>query len=285
MNWRRFPLAIVAVAILVLAASAIPAIGRDAVAPSFDRRGSAAALAKAKRAFDLARTARRSAREAREGAAIARTAALLAGNDAAGAKALAETAREQATAAKAAAATTEAQLAGTQAQVATTQAELAATRVVSASEPGLVSSSAVFGAYEAKGGPSVEVTVPASGLIEVWAQAGIEEEEGGAIGLYEDGQKVTGISAADICGDPGGIQDGSALIDMQGGPNAGEFLTAATPPIPGLFGCTSAGAPASVLLSRPPGPHTYELRYSECSCNPGGGAEFRDRVLRVAPRP
>jgi len=37
-----------------------------------------------------------------------------------------------------------------------------------------------------------------------------------------------------------------------------------------------------VLLKRSPGEHTYELRYSECSC--GGSAEFRNRVLRVGPR-
>jgi hypothetical protein len=37
-----------------------------------------------------------------------------------------------------------------------------------------------------------------------------------------------------------------------------------------------------VLLQRPPGEHTYELRYSECVC--GGEAEFQNRVLRVGPR-
>lgn len=262
MNWRRLPLAIVAVAILVLAATAIPAIGRDAVAPSFDRPGSAAALAKAKRAFDLSREARRGAREAREGAAIARTAALVAGNDAAGAKALAETARDQATAAKAAAATT--------------QAQLAATDIVSASAPGLVTATAPIGEYEAKGGPAVQVTVPNSGLIEVWAQVEIKDDDGGAVALYEDGAKVPGIASTEFCGDD------SALIDMQGS-GAGDFNLFATPPAPGFLGCTSAGAPAPVLLSRPPGPHTYELRYSECSC--GGEAQFRNRLLRVAPRP
>jgi hypothetical protein len=275
-NWRRLPFVIVAVAILVLAASAMPAIGRDAVAPSFDRPGSAAALAKAKRAFDLARAARRSAREAREGSAIARSSALVAGNDAAGAKALAETARDEAAAAKAAATATEAQLATTQSQVATTQAQLAAGSVVSASEPGLVTSTAPIGEYEALGGPTVRVVVPNSGLIEVWAQVEIKDDEGGAVGLYEDGVKVPGVSSTEFCGDD------SALIDMQGG-GPGDFTLFASPATPGFLGCTNAGAPAPVLLSRPPGPHTYELRYSECSC--GGEAEFRNRVLRVAPRP
>ena len=41
-------------------------------------------------------------------------------------------------------------------------------------------------------------------------------------------------------------------------------------------------AAAAVLLRRLAREHTYELRYSECSC--GGSAEFRNRVLRVGPR-
>lgn len=156
-----------------------------------------------------------------------------------------------------------------------TQAELDGTGIVSDTEAGLVTSTAPIGSYEAKGGPSVEVTVPGSGLIEVWAQAEIRDDEGGAVALYEDGSKVRGISADDACG------DGSALIDMQGG-GTGEFETFSTPPTLTFFGCTSVGAPAPLLLDRPPGNHTYELRYSECSC--GGSAEFRNRVLRVGPR-
>jgi hypothetical protein len=69
---------------------------------------------------------------------------------------------------------------------------------------------------------------------------------------------------------------------MEGG-GSGEFATFSTPPSAnGILGCTNLGAPAPVLLQRPPGQHAYELRYSECIC--GGEAEFQNRVLRVGPR-
>ncbi len=277
MNRRLLAVAASAAAIVALVLAAVPAFAGDAVAPTFDRKASAGALVKAKRALRQARQARRVARNAgdRAGEAQARANAAMA---------LAEEDRSQLTTARN-------QLQSTQAQLDALKNKVDAIKVpegakaASSTVPGLVSSSAVFGEYESLGGPAVQVTVPASGLIEVWAQVGIEEEEGGAVGLYEDGQKVTGISAAEFCGDPGGIQDGSALIDMQGIGPGGQFVPAATPPTVGLLGCASAGAPSSVLLNRPAGRHTYELRYSECSCNFGGGAEFRDRVLRVAPRP
>ena len=149
--------------------------------------------------------------------------------------------------------------------------------VVSAREGGLVTSTAPIGDYESLGGPSVEVTVPASGLIEVYAQAEIRDDDGGAVGLYEDGQKVPGISGASFCGDD------SALFEMIGG-GAGDFETFSTPPeFDVILGCTSLGAASPVMLERPPGTHTYELRYSECVC--GGDAEFQNRILRIAPRP
>lgn len=280
MNRRLLAVAVSAAAIVALVLAAVPAFAGDTVAPTFDRKASAGALAKAKRALRQARQARRVARRAgiRAGGAQAKANAAMA---------LAEEDRSQ--------------LNGTRDQLQSTQAALAALKkqvdaskvpdipkIASATAPGLVTSSAVFGEYEALGGPSVQVTVPSSGLIEVWAQVAVEGDDGGAVGLFEDGQRVTGISEPEICGDaePGGIQDGSALIDMQGGAPAGQFIAVATPPTPGFaLGCASAGAPAPVLLSRPAGPHTYELRYSECSCSLGGGAEFRDRVLHVAPRP
>jgi hypothetical protein len=168
------------------------------------------------------------------------------------------------------------------AQQATQDAQRANTRldemqVVSAQENGLVTSDAAIGDYESLGGPSVQVTVPASGLIEVFAQADILDDDGGAVGLYEDGQKVPGISAATFCGDD------SALFEMTGG-GAGDFETFSTPPdFDVALGCTNVGASSSVLLERPPGLHTYEMRYSECVC--GGEAEFQNRILRIAPKP
>ncbi|HYU59525.1 MAG TPA: alanine-zipper protein [Solirubrobacterales bacterium] len=151
-------------------------------------------------------------------------------------------------------------------------------RVVSAQEPSLVTSTAAIGSYDALGGPSVTVTVPDSGLIEVWAQVDIKDDDGGAVGLYEDGQKVPGVSEDAFCGDD------TALIEMDGG-GPGDVETFSTPPIPNLsLGCTNAGAPSSVILQRPTGSHTYELRYSECQCG-AGESEFSNRVLRIAPRP
>lgn len=276
MNRRLLAVAVSAAAIVALVLAAVPAFAVDTVAPTFDRQASAGAIAKAKRALRLSREARRMARRAGDRAGEARA-------HANAANALAEENRSQVAALRD-------QLNALKEKV---NAPLPlgndivpdGTKVASAIVSGVVASNAPFGDYEALGGPAVTVQVPLSGLIEVWAQVGIEEEEGGAVGLYEDGAKITGISEPEICGDSGGVEDGSALIDMTGGPNPGEFSAAATPPVPGFLGCASAGAPSSVLLSRTPGRHTYELRYSECSCNPGGGAEFRDRSLRVAPRP
>lgn len=155
------------------------------------------------------------------------------------------------------------------------QRDLDSTRIVSDKEAGVVGSTAPIGRYQARGGPSVQVTVPSSGLIEVWAQADIRDDEGGAVALFEDGRPVPNISDEGFCGDD------SALIDMQGG-GPGGFDTFSTPPLPGLLGCTSGGAAGPVILERAPGPHTFELRYSSCSC--GGSAEFRNRVLRIGPR-
>ena len=187
------------------------------------------------------------------------------------AKKIAKTARETANDALVAA-----QSAGQQAQRANDR--LDAMAVVSAQENGLVTTTAPQGAYEALGGPSVQVTVPASGLIEVWAQVDIRNDDGGTVALFEDGQEVPDISDEDFCGDD------SALIETEGG-GPGDFDTYSTPALRGIIGCNNTGAPSPVLLERPPGTHTYELRYSECQCGPGPGAEFQNRILRVGPRP
>ncbi len=158
--------------------------------------------------------------------------------------------------------------------------ELDGTRIVSDTKAGLVTSSSPIGSYQARGGPSVRVTVPSSGFIEVWAQVDINSADGGAVGLYEDGRPVPGISEEQFCGDD------SALIEMNAFGGADSFDTFSTPPNNDFaIGCTSTGAPAPVLLKRPPGNHTYELRYSLCECpTPGAAADFRNRVLRVGPR-
>jgi hypothetical protein len=154
---------------------------------------------------------------------------------------------------------------------------LNALEVASAQVSGDVTTTAPIGSYVAGGGPSVTVTVPDSGLIEVWAQAEIRNDDGGAVGLFQDGAKVPGISEPDYCGDD------SALIEMEGG-GPGDFDVFSTPPTVNLvFGCLNFGAPSPVLVQTTPGQHTFELRYSACQC--GGSGTFRHRVLRVAARP
>ncbi len=246
-------------------------------APSLDRRASAGALARAKRALGLSRQARRAARLARSEAANAGDRAEEARAHANSATALGEENRSQMATAQGGLRAANARIDALQTQVEELAAQDAAgAKVVSAEEPALVSTSSPTGEFEALGGPSVQVTVPASGLIEVWAQVAINDGEGGGVGLFEDGHEVDGIAEPELCGDD------SALIDAWGS-GSGQFVVYATPPVPGVVGCTSAGAPAAVLLSRPPGPHTYELRYAQCSCG-GAPAEFKDRTLRVAPR-
>jgi hypothetical protein len=284
-NRRSFSLAAAGLTLVALVAAAVPAFGDDALAPSLDRRASAGALARAQRALGLSRQARRVARRARGEAANAGFRAEEARAHANSATALGEENRSQLATAQGGVRSAHARLDTLKAQTEALRAQvedLAAqdrggARVVSATEPGLVSTASPTGDFEALGGPSVEVTVPPSGFIEVWAQVAINDDEGGAVGLFEDGQEVDGIAEPEICGDD------SALIDASGG-GPGNFAVFATPPVPSVIGCTSAGAPAAVLLSRSPGPHTYELRYAQCSCG-GAPAEFKDRVLRVAPRP
>lgn len=131
-----------------------------------------------------------------------------------------------------------------------------------------------------EGGPSVEVTVPASGLIEVWAQATMDEA--GAVSLYQDGAEMPGQS--ENCGAPEG---GSGLFSGENLGGSGETFTVGTPAA-GFF-CGTEGAPGPVLFQTTPGTHRYELRYASCGCG-GGGPEaspvtFSARRLYVAPRP
>ena len=152
------------------------------------------------------------------------------------------------------------------------QAALDATKVQSATAAGGVTTdSATFA--QLAGGPSVTVTVPPSGLIEVWAQ--VTMNDSGAVSLFEDGQQMAGQSEECSNGDGGALFAGPP-----GGPGA---ITVGTPATP-LF-CSTSGAPGSVLLQTTPGQHTYELRYEFLTCGCGGSdVTFTSRSLRVAPR-
>ena len=157
---------------------------------------------------------------------------------------------------------------------AATQAALDSTHVVSGvAAAGAATNAETF--VPLPGGPSVSVKVPASGLIEVWAQATMSEA--GAVGLFEDGHLMPGQS--ELCGTPnkeGGLFNGENLY-------VGEPLTVATPGMP-LY-CGNDGAPAPVLFSAAPGQHSYELRYASCGCGePEAPVTFSNRRLYVAPR-
>jgi hypothetical protein len=237
---RRLPgLILVAVAVVVAAVPAFAA--QKQVTPKLDQRSMVRALSKARLALLTARSAKSESRRA------ARTA---------------QAAVNTATDAKNTVIAT---------QIAT-QATLESTKVKSSLAPGAVTTE------EEKfvplpGGPSVTVTAPASGLIEVWAQVTVAEE--GATALFEDGQKMAGQ------GESCGAGFDTALIAVKfGGP---EPTTIATPGAPGFVGCGVLGPPGSVLFQTSPGTHTYELRYESCGCSPE--ATFSQRLLRVAPRP
>jgi hypothetical protein len=150
-------------------------------------------------------------------------------------------------------------------------AELAGLRARSDTDAGTVTTDEE-NTFVDLGGPSVNLTVPASGLIEVWAQATISD---GVVSLFEDGQQVPGQDPNDACS---ALADG--LLSVEGVPS----FTTSTPGTFGFTGCGGLGAPGSVLFKTSPGEHTYDLRYADCGCDPGD-AEFVDRTLTVAPRP
>lgn len=201
-----------------------------------------------------AKQAKRIAKEARSLAKTANRRAVGASNRAAQAQQAAEQAAEQATG-----------------QAAAVEQELAGQRIAGATAAAKVTT-AEESEYVDLGGPQVTVTVPQSGLIEVWAQVAIAD---GAVSLFEDGQQVADQDPNEVCDGPPG-----ALLSF---PSVPEFLSS-TPGSFSFAGCGGSGAPAPVLFETTPGEHTYELRYADCGCD-AADAEFSDRTLRVAPRP
>jgi len=230
-------IAIFVLAALFVVTASVPALGQTkTVTPSVEQDLSTRALAKARLALLTARSAKSESRRA------ART-AQAAVNTAADAKGVA----------------------------AGTQAALASTQIQSGFAAGSVTTeSASF--VQLPGGPSVTVTVPSSGLIEVWAQATMDES--GAVALYEDGQSMPG-QAEECAHNPGE----GALFSLPF--PAGEDVTIATPA--SLGSCSIEGPPGSVLFQTSPGRHVYELRYQVgCGCSPE--VTFSKRLLRVGPR-
>jgi hypothetical protein len=232
---NRRPLLLVLTAVLAIGL-AIPAFGQEtSVAPTFDRQGSARAIAKARLALLTARSALGQAQRAVQ---------------------TSQTAKDKANTAKGIAAGA--------------QTALDATKIQSAvATGGVTTDSSTF--VPLAGGPSVTVAVPSSGLIEVWAQATMNDA--GAISLFEDGQQMAGQSEECSNG------DGGALF---AGPPGGPGTITVGTPAPAIF-CSTSGAPGSVLLQTTPGQHTYELRYEYCGCG-GPDVTFTNRRLMVAPR-
>ena len=218
-----------------------------------------AAQATAEGAQQLANNAQTAADQAKQSADAAQASASQAKSSADTAQTAANTAQTAANNAQASADAVAAQLAGLKAKSDTDAP------TVSTMEQNT---------YVDLGGPSVTVTVPASGLIEVWASVEISD---GAVSLYEDGQQVPNQDPNDFC--TGAPPPPGVLLT-----NDGPATTLSTPndaPFPGVCGRT--GAPGPVLFDTSPGPHTYDLRYAWCGC--GAQGDFADRTLTVAPRP
>jgi hypothetical protein len=273
MQTRSF---VVAIALVLALAVAAPTIGAT------NNRGSVAdrALEVAKDAQEVAKTAKRAANKAR--------------GDARTALSVANSANAAATSAanKADAASTAAGAAGTKADAASTAAtgaaakadavaaDLAATKVKSATANGTVTTASET-SYEDLGGPSVTITVPPSGLIEVWAQATMTD---GAVSLFEGNQQVPDQDPNGFCGGGGTPPPAGPLLSLPGGGPPGP-ATLSTPGGPSFLGCGSGGPPSSVLLTATPGERTFSLRYASCGCNAPTPAEISGRFLAVAPRP
>jgi hypothetical protein len=123
-------------------------------------------------------------------------------------------------------------------------------------------------------GPNVTVTVPASGLIEVWAEAELRKVSGSTayppmVGLREDGVDSFPLPPCQF--------------DIKGILTIPEV---ATSPFTRVFTggpeCGRTVNPTSLIFRTSPGTHTYSMVY----VNRGTSVvEYRNRFLAVAPRP
>jgi hypothetical protein len=259
---------VVAIALVLALAVAAPTIGATT------QRGVVAenALDIAKDAKEIAKSAKRTANRARGTAQSALDIANGANAAANTASAKADNAATAATTAggKADAASSAAATASGKADA--VAADLAARKVTSQTLNGLVTTANETD-YQDLGGPSVTVTVPSSGLVQVWASVDAEE---GAVSLFEGGNQIPDQDPNDVCDAPSG-----ALLSVPGTPDA-FVSTANAVPFGGL--CGSPGPPSPVLLKATPGQRTFTMRYADCGCDPADST-FSDRFLAVAPLP
>ncbi|MGD9736515.1 MAG: hypothetical protein AB7V58_13070 [Solirubrobacterales bacterium] len=268
-------------AAVIVAAVAIPALADSGpTAKSASVKGlSKRALAKAKDSLRLARSAKRAARRAQNAAnGVAATASAAQGS-ASAAQSASTAAQDSAANALKAATSANERAGGAELSAREAKAEVASTRPQIGLAEGPVSTES-DSFVKLSGGPAVTLTVPPTGLVQVWGQALVESAAGGgdaAVSLYEDGQQVEGQAT---CGETKGVLFAGAAIP-------GEPELVATPAVPNLAGtCGSLGAPAPVLFRSTSGEHSFELRYASCACT--GGAEkvtFSERRLYVQALP
>jgi hypothetical protein len=149
---------------------------------------------------------------------------------------------------------------------------LDSTQMVSDTQNGLVQTDNET-SYVSLGGPQVNVDVPSSGLLEVWATVTFGEDGNtsvaadGAVALFQDGQLVTQIDEENLCQSITGSPLTNMLLSTTG--PAGAEISLSTPGAAELFigGCGAIGStPSPILIQAPAGNHTYELRYGDCGC-------------------
>jgi hypothetical protein len=264
---------VLVLAAVIAVAVAIPALADSGTtAKTASVRGlSTRALAKAKAALRTARGAKRNVHKAAVSATAAQGAAAAAQASAASASASAANALKQATLA-------DEKAGGAELNSKEAKAEVASIRPHIGFAEGKVSTeSESF--VKLGGGPAVTLTVPTSGLVQVWGQAVVEGEgtDEAAVSLYEDGHQAEG--QAD-CG--GGVKGVLFSAESPGVPSL-----VGTPAMPGFAGCATLGAPGPVLFRTTAGEHTFEFRYAACLCGPPPAEKvsFSERRLVVAPLP
>lgn len=149
----------------------------------------------------------------------------------------------------------------------------------------VTTSSPTFAELPGSPGPSVTVTVPESGTIQVAASV-VAVNGDGAVSLYRDGVQMP--EQSDICVPDagGGLWLPGVLFDANADFNAPDPVRFATGAGAGLMGaCSTTGAPSQLVFQTTPGRHTFELRYalSGCGCSPA--VSFSERKLWVTPLP
>ena len=142
----------------------------------------------------------------------------------------------------------------------------------------LVGTGTEFGIYAdlPTPGPQVTVTVPASGLVEVFARVHVsgDASASGAVGMAIDGSTTIGVKCNAY----------NALLILAPASPAGDWATAA-PPSSTACGTRLPGTSQSLMLSVAPGTHTFKLIYGARSSSPPATVHFSDRQLYVTPRP